>query len=129
MQAIRAWIGVASIIRRDSRIIAEINSKAPGLRLAKLYGVPMLVEASVQASLTVVPGAVNVGNPKVGELVTRRIVVTGSKPFKITSIEGASDGIETEVLNCLAESASVVTSAPTAAAAGGFRAGGGPPGL
>ena len=42
---------------------------------------------------------------------------------------GISDGIETEVLNCLAEGASVVTSAPTAASAGGFRPGGGPPGL
>ncbi len=42
---------------------------------------------------------------------------------------GISDGIETEVLNCLAEGGSVVTSAPTAAAAGGFRPGGGPPGL
>ncbi len=59
--------------------------------------VPMLVEANIQASLTVAPGAINVGNPKVGELVTRKVVVTGSKPFKITGIEGASDGLETEL--------------------------------
>lgn len=59
--------------------------------------VPMLVEANVQAGLTVAPGAVNLGNPKVGETVTRRVVVTGSKPFRITGIEGASDGIETEL--------------------------------
>ena len=42
---------------------------------------------------------------------------------------GISDGIETEVLNCLAEGGSVVTSAPVTATAGGFRPGGGPPGL
>jgi HlyD family secretion protein len=40
---------------------------------------------------------------------------------------GISDGIETEVLNCLAEGTTVVTSAPTAAPTGGFRPGGGPP--
>ena len=59
--------------------------------------VPVLVEATVQASLSVNPGAVNLGNPKVGELITRRIVVSGSKPFKITEIEGAGDGIQAEL--------------------------------
>ena len=62
----------------------------------------------------------------------RLVYSLGSAPGALRPIVcrvGISDGIETEVLNCLAESASVVTSAPTAAAAGGFRAGGGPPGL
>jgi hypothetical protein len=59
--------------------------------------VPVLVEATVQASLSVNPGAVNLGNPKVGELVTRRVVVSGSKPFKITEVEGAGDGIQAEL--------------------------------
>jgi HlyD family secretion protein len=40
---------------------------------------------------------------------------------------GISDGIETEVLDCLADGASVVTSAPTVAPTGGFRPPGGPP--
>jgi hypothetical protein len=59
--------------------------------------VPMLVEATVQASLSVVPATVNLGNPKVGDLVTRRIIVSGSKPFKIVEIEGAGDGLEAEL--------------------------------
>ncbi len=40
---------------------------------------------------------------------------------------GITDGIETEVLNCLADGASVVTSAPITAPSGGFRPPGGPP--
>jgi HlyD family secretion protein len=62
----------------------------------------------------------------------RLVYSLGSAPGALRPIVchvGISDGIETEVLNCLAEGASVVTSAPTAAATGGFRAGGGPPGL
>jgi HlyD family secretion protein len=40
---------------------------------------------------------------------------------------GITDGIETELLECLADGASVVTSAPTVAPSSGFRPPGGPP--
>lgn len=55
--------------------------------------VPVLAEAIVQASLTVVPSTLSMGTPKVGETVTKSVVVRGSKPFKILAIEGLGDGI------------------------------------
>jgi hypothetical protein len=59
--------------------------------------VSMLVEATVRASLTVVPSVLSVRNLKVGELSTQRVVVRGTKPFKITSLEGLGDGIEADL--------------------------------
>lgn len=60
----------------------------------------------------------------------RLVYSLGSTPGALRPIVchvGISDGIETEVLNCLADGASVVTSAPTTAPTGGFRPPGGPP--
>src|SRR5579859_4442376 len=50
--------------------------------------VPVLVEATVQAALSVVPNSLNMQALKVGDTATQRVVVRGSKPFKILSIEG-----------------------------------------
>jgi len=60
----------------------------------------------------------------------RLVYTLGSTPGTLRPIVcriGITDGIETEVLNCLADGASVVTSAPTVAPTGGFRPPGGPP--
>lgn len=59
--------------------------------------VPVLVEATVQASLTVVPAAVSMGTLSVGETVLRRVVVRGNKPFKIVAVEGLGDGVQVEL--------------------------------
>lgn len=59
--------------------------------------VPVLVEATVRASLAVVPNPLKLNGLKVGEAVTQRVVVRGSKPFKITSVEGLGDGIQADL--------------------------------
>jgi hypothetical protein len=55
--------------------------------------VPVLVEATVQASLTVSPDPVRVPDLPVGQELTRRVMVRGTKPFRILGVEGAADGI------------------------------------
>jgi hypothetical protein len=54
---------------------------------------PILVEGTVQAALTVVPNVVSMGDLKTNEVKTQRVVVRGSKPFRITAIDGLGDGI------------------------------------
>jgi hypothetical protein len=53
--------------------------------------VPMLVEGNVQSPLTVSPASLALGTVKTGEALTRRVVVRGNKPFRVTSIEGAAE--------------------------------------
>lgn len=55
--------------------------------------VPILVEANIQASVSVAPNPVRMGNLKVGESVTRLVVIRASKPFRIVAIEGQGDGV------------------------------------
>jgi len=55
--------------------------------------VPVLVEATVQASLTVSPEPVKVPDVRVGEEMTRKVMVRGSRPFRIVGVDGAGDGI------------------------------------
>lgn len=60
--------------------------------------VPLLVEATVQSTLSVSPGTLNLGNLKVGDPPQqRRVVIRASKPFKIASIEGTGDNIQADV--------------------------------
>jgi hypothetical protein len=59
--------------------------------------VPVLVEATLQASLTIVPGTVNLGTLKVGEKAVRRVVVRGNQPFKIVGVEGLGEGLDAEL--------------------------------
>ncbi|HEY1861261.1 MAG TPA: DUF1573 domain-containing protein [Gemmataceae bacterium] len=58
--------------------------------------VPLVVEANLQASLGVNPDKVSLSNVQVGEENLRRVVVRGSKEFKIKEIDGLGDGIELE---------------------------------
>jgi hypothetical protein len=60
--------------------------------------VPVLVEANVQASLTISPDKVSYNGIKVGEVNLRRVVLrSGSvKPFQITAIDGLGNGLEVE---------------------------------
>jgi hypothetical protein len=54
---------------------------------------PVLVEATVQSNLTVAPEVVSLGTVKVGDTLTRRVVVRGNKPFRVLQVEGLGDGI------------------------------------
>jgi hypothetical protein len=55
--------------------------------------VPILVEATVQAPLSVSPSSHNLGTVKAGDPLTRRVTVQGSKPFRVLSIEGLGEGV------------------------------------
>jgi hypothetical protein len=57
--------------------------------------VSVLVEATLQATLTVSPDNLKLNDLHAGQQVTRRVMVRGSRPFRILSVEGAGDGIGT----------------------------------
>src|SRR5262245_3608358 len=60
--------------------------------------VPVLIEATIQAPLSVKPASVSLGSIKAGsEIVTQRIIVQGYKPFKILSIAGEGDGFSADL--------------------------------
>jgi hypothetical protein len=54
---------------------------------------PVLVEATVQSNLTVAPAAVTLGTVKVGDTLTRKVVVRGNKPFRVLQVDGLAEGI------------------------------------
>jgi hypothetical protein len=58
--------------------------------------VPVLVEATVQSALTVLPETLKLGSLQLGAESTGRVFVKGSKPFRILSIEGLGDGLTTQ---------------------------------
>jgi hypothetical protein len=51
------------------------------------------VGGNVQATLAVAPGVVTLGSVKAGDIFTRKVLVKGSRPFRITAVEGVGDGI------------------------------------
>jgi hypothetical protein len=53
--------------------------------------VPVVVEATVLAAVSVAPANLNLGTVRVGEALTRRVVVRGNRPFRITSVEGGAE--------------------------------------
>lgn len=55
--------------------------------------VPLLLEANVLAALTVAPAALNLGSVKVGDVLTRRVVVRGARPFRVTGVDGVGKDI------------------------------------
>ncbi|HTU91812.1 MAG TPA: DUF1573 domain-containing protein [Gemmataceae bacterium] len=55
---------------------------------------PVLVEGVIQSNLTVSPTALSLGAVKIGETLTRRVVVRGNKPFRILGVEGLGDGMQ-----------------------------------
>jgi hypothetical protein len=56
--------------------------------------VPLLVEANIQAAVSLSANSFNLGKVKVGEPVTRRVIVKGNKPFKILAVDGTGNGID-----------------------------------
>jgi len=56
--------------------------------------ISVLVEGTVQSSLTVSPAILALGTVKTEDMLTRRVVVKGSKPFQILGVDGLGDGVE-----------------------------------
>jgi hypothetical protein len=54
--------------------------------------VPLTIE--IESALTVSPPVVDLGQPKVGNQVERRVIVRGVAPFKITEIKGGDDQLK-----------------------------------
>jgi len=59
--------------------------------------VPVMVEATVQAVLSVAPGRVNLGNVTVGTAKEYRVLLKGNKPFTVKGVEGAGEGLTVEL--------------------------------
>jgi hypothetical protein len=55
--------------------------------------ISVLVEANVEASLTVSPSPLPLGTAKVGETLVRRVVVKGERPFRVVAVDGLGDGL------------------------------------
>lgn len=55
--------------------------------------IAMLVEANVQSGLSVSPTALRLGQSAVGELLVKKVVVRGQKPFRILGVDGLGGGI------------------------------------
>jgi len=66
------------------------------------------VEGQVQATLAVAPRAINVGSLQQGEVVTRKVVLRGSRAFRILNIDGEGDGISATAPTTFAPSHIVV---------------------
>ena len=54
---------------------------------------PVLVEAKVQSAVTVSPEKLTLSGVKTGDSLTRRVVVRGSRAFRILGVEGLGDGL------------------------------------
>jgi hypothetical protein len=86
------------------RITAKLKKDAPvGALKEEIYLktndpnsplVPIVVEATVQSPVVVAPSALNLGSVKVGDTLTRRVVVRGTKAFKLQGIDGLGNGLK-----------------------------------
>jgi hypothetical protein len=57
--------------------------------------VPIVVEAILQSALSVSPEKITLGSDvKVGDEITRKVVVRGAKPFKVIEVDGIGESIE-----------------------------------
>jgi hypothetical protein len=59
--------------------------------------VPVLAEGIVQGGLSAVPDQVDMGRLKVGESITKLVLVRGPKEFRITNVVGIGNGITAEI--------------------------------
>lgn len=56
--------------------------------------VGLLVEGTVQSSMSISPSSLSLGQVQAGDALTRRVVVRGQQPFTIQTVEGIGNGIE-----------------------------------
>jgi hypothetical protein len=57
------------------------------------------VDGTVQASLMVTPKIVRMGSVKAGDNMEQRVIVSGSRPFRILGVDGLESGLTVEVAN------------------------------
>jgi hypothetical protein len=89
------------------RVTVSINSDAPAgslrhevfLKTNDLASplVPILVEANIRASLSLAPKDIALGNLKIGDKVTKKVVVSGAKAFRVVAVEGIGDGLSAQI--------------------------------
>src|SRR5207302_823250 len=58
--------------------------------------VPVLVEAVVQAPLSVLPDAWNFGSVAAGKTASKKIIVKANKAFKVISVAGLGEGLQAD---------------------------------
>jgi hypothetical protein len=63
----------------------------------------VVVEGTVQATLTVSPSVVNLGKVKPGAVTTQKVQVRGQRPFHILRVDGVGDGVTAEIPTELAQ--------------------------
>jgi hypothetical protein len=71
--------------------------------------VAILVEANVQSPLTVSPATLVLGTVKVGDTLTRRVVVRGSRSFLIRSAQSTGEGITPDALPVTPATVQIIT--------------------
>jgi hypothetical protein len=71
--------------------------------------VAILVEANVQAALTVSPSTLALGTVKAGDTLTRRVVVRGSRSFLVRAVESSGDGITPDPLPATPATVQIIT--------------------
>jgi len=62
------------------------------------------IEGTIQASLSVAPGNIRMNDLKVGATRTRNVIVSGSRPFRVLSVDGMGDGLTIEIPDRAAQS-------------------------
>ena len=55
--------------------------------------ISVLVEANIQATLSVVPPVLRFGQARTGETILRKVIVQGQAPFRIVGVDGLGDGL------------------------------------
>lgn len=58
---------------------------------------------NIQATLSVVPNVIQLTSTKIGETETKKVVVRGSRPFRILGVDGQGDGVTANVRDNSAE--------------------------
>ncbi len=100
---------VGAAQRRGYRILATMrtdaavgNFKQEVVLKTNDASAPMLtfqVSGNVQAGLAISPGSIAARDMKVGEVITKKVFVRASKPFRIVGVDGQGDGITVDIPN------------------------------
>jgi hypothetical protein len=71
--------------------------------------VPVLVEATIQAHLMVTPHTLSLGTVKVGDTVTKKVIVRGIQPFKIMGLDNLGDAFTVDEVSANAQAQQILT--------------------
>lgn len=71
--------------------------------------VPVLVEATIQAPLMVTPSTLSLGTVRVGDTVTKKVIVRGNQAFRITGFDNLGDAFTVEELPAHSQAQQILT--------------------